>query len=387
MLTAITLATLFQNTLTKPVEIPFSIGDDAIIVDAEINKKKLSFMFDTGFSGYITVSQLVDLGPATGTMTLRDFVGQFQAKTVDVKSAVMNNFSIPLKDASAVQEPSGYKSESYGMHVDGIMGLSMFKNYVIEINCQNKKFVLHPDSLDITKRTPDNVNTFMARMLPMGSTSIELQVEAANGKKMNLALDTGNAFYATTHKDVLEEIGLWPAGKKVDFMRSAGVASGVVDSFYKEMTDLKIFGVPVKQSVWSIIDLPSSSSDHHGTVGFGFLRNFNMTIDLKRRRVWLEKISDPNRPPVADTGIMAAYDASKKRVRIFRIVPGSNAEQAGLKAGDDILSFDGADLGDTSYRKLQSMMEGAEGSTVKVVISRGGNLNRYELKRSILVNR
>lgn len=180
MLTAITLATLFQNTLTKPVEIPFSIGDDAIIVDAEINKKKLSFMFDTGFSGYITVSQLVDLGPATGTMTLR---GQFQAKTVDVKSAVMNNFSIPLKDASAVQEPSGYKSESYGMHVDGIMGLSNVKNYVIEINCQNKKFVLHPDSLDITKRTPDNVNTFMARMLPMGSTALNSRSKPLTAKK------------------------------------------------------------------------------------------------------------------------------------------------------------------------------------------------------------
>ena len=38
----------------------------------------------------------------------------------------------------------------------------------------------------------------------------------------------------------------------------------------------------VARSVWSVIDLPSSSAQHDGTIGFGFLKHFNITIDLKR---------------------------------------------------------------------------------------------------------
>ena len=104
----------------------------------------------------------------------------------------------------------------------------------------------------------------MLKMLPIGNNSVEAEVVAPNGKKMILALDTGNAFFATTHRDVLERIGLWPANQAPKFMKSAFVASGEVASWYKKMTDLTIFGVPVKSSVWSIIDLPSSSAEGDG---------------------------------------------------------------------------------------------------------------------------
>lgn len=35
------------------VEVPFRLGEDAIVVDAEVNGKKVSLMFDTGFGGSV----------------------------------------------------------------------------------------------------------------------------------------------------------------------------------------------------------------------------------------------------------------------------------------------------------------------------------------------
>src|SRR5690606_30756059 len=137
-------------------------------------------------------------------MTLIDFVGEMQASTVDVKSLKMGGMDIDVGDKVVVKTGNNDYSRSYGTHCDGIMGLEVLRDYTFQINFEKSKFVIMPDGYDISKETADNVKTFKMRMLPKGNSSVELTVQAANGGKMYLALDTGNGFYATTHKDVLE---------------------------------------------------------------------------------------------------------------------------------------------------------------------------------------
>ena len=382
----LTLA-LGQSTLTKPVEHPFHMTDEAMIVDAKVNGKDASFMFDTGYSGVIIISPSVNIGKPSGTVTLRDFVGTMEAQNVSIKKLELGPLNVATKDMVATQFDQGNMSLSYGVHCDGIMGLSAVINYVTEINFQNKKFIFHPKNVDITKRKPDNVKTFLCRLLPTGGDSMEMRVELAPGKKTTLALDTGNAFFATTHRDVLEDHGLWPVGKKAMFPTSSGVASGSVESFYMYMKDVNIYGVPVQESVWSIIDLPTSDANHGGTVGFQFLKNFNITIDMERRYVWLERFTDSvNYMPWADVGIAAGTHPERKRVTIFQVIKGSPADKAGLKFGDDILSINGEDPELLSWRKLSDMFKGKVGTTLKLTTSRNGVVTDHELKREYLIN-
>jgi hypothetical protein len=387
MLALVTAAVALSPAQAAPIEVPFHIADDAMIVDAEVNGRKVSLMFDTGFSGSVVLNDTINIGPATGTMTLQDFVGTFQAKTVKMKTLKLGDKPVNAEGMEVVQQPMAHMSFSYNMHTDGIMGYEVIRNYVTEINFEKSKFIFYPKTFDITKRTPDNKKTFLLRMLPMGHKSIDLEVVVENGKKMILSLDTGNAFYATTHKDVLQRVGLWEENKKPRFMKSAWVASGPVDSWYKEMRNLTIYGVPVDYSVWSIIDLPSSSAEGDGTIGFGFLKNFNIIMDYDRRRVWLDNFNGKvSNEPVADVGIVASYDARRKRVRIHRVSPEGPADKAGIKEGDELLAVNGEELGAVSYRRLQSLLEGETGSKVRLAVSRNGNLMRYELERVALVN-
>lgn len=382
-LTSIALALALQS----PVEVPFRIGDHAIIVDAVINGKKLSCMFDTGFSGTVVCDDNINLGKSTGTMTLRDFVGEFQAKTTKVTSLKLGAMNIDPTDMEVVQQPQAHLSASYNTHTDGIMGFQVISKNITEISFEKSRFIFHPKTVDISKRKPDGKRTFLMKMLPLGHDSIEGEVTTKEGKRLVLALDTGNAFYATTHKDVLERVGLWKAGQEPRFMKSAFVASGEVSTFYKRMTDMSIFGVPVPNSVWSIIDLPSSSADGDGTVGFGFLKNFNITVDYDRRRVWLENFTDKvTDDHIAELGITAAYDARSKRVRVYRVAPESPASKAGLKAGDAILSIGDVEMATQTYRQLTDLMEGDPGTKVRMVTSRNGELKRLELERVELVN-
>ncbi|RYG27880.1 PDZ domain-containing protein, partial [bacterium] len=292
-----------------------------------------------------------------------------------------------VKDmADVVQQPGDY-SFSYNTHVDGIMGFEVIKDVITEINFEKKKFIFYPKTLDINKRTPDNKKTFLNKLLPIGSGSLEMFAEAPSGKKLTLALDTGNSFYATTHKDVLERVGLWSPGKEAKYMTSAGVASGVVDAFYMKMPAMKIFNVPVAESHWDIIDLPSSSAEGDGTIGFGFLKNFNIVIDYERRRVWMDNFTGQVvNEAEGDIGIVATNNRKTKRTVIFKVSPDTPAAAAGIKEGDEVLSVDGKELIDVGYDRFKNLMRGKVGEKVKLAISRNGTLMRYELERKSLMN-
>src|ERR1041385_8473569 len=77
-----------------PVEVPFRIADDALLVDCTVNGSHVSLMFDTGFGGNALVSDNVDIGPKAGTTTLRDFVGEFQSNTVKIKSFKIGSLNL-----------------------------------------------------------------------------------------------------------------------------------------------------------------------------------------------------------------------------------------------------------------------------------------------------
>jgi hypothetical protein len=379
---------LSASSLQAPIEAPFRVTDSAIIVDAKVNGKDVSMMFDTGFSGAFVLSDSIDFGKPTGTITLQDFVGAFDAPTHKVTSYEFGGRKMDPSGMEIVQMPQDGMTESYGTHVDGIMGYQAISHSVVEINFERKVFIFHPKSLDIRDKKPDNERTFLTRMLPVGKDSIEMLVKTKDGESLVLALDTGNGFYATTHKDVLERVGLWKEGRRPDFMTQAFVASGPVASWYYEMEDAKIYGVPVDRATWSIIDLPSSSADKDGTVGFGFLKNFNIIIDTDRRRVWLDnftgRVSDDD---LGVPGFIAVWDPGRESMRVVLVTPGSPAAEAGVRVGDVLLGLDGKEMRRMEYRQVMSMLEGPVGTDVSASFSRNGELIRMSIPRQALVNR
>ncbi len=389
-MTAQILAALALSGLQSAplAEIPFRIGENAIIVDVKVNGKLVSCMFDSGFSGAVVIGPHIDLGKPTGKISLKDFVGVFEANTLRVTQLELGALKAQHQDMEVVQLPTMDYTHSYGTHVDGIMGLEVFSPYVTEINFEQKKFIIHPSTYDISQVQPDGKKTFLAKMLPIGHNSIEMAVRATNGKQLILALDTGNAFYATTHKEVLERIGKWTPGNEPKFVGSSQVASGVVDSWSIVLEGMQIYGVPVESAVWDIIDLPSSSAQHDGTVGFGFLKNFNITIDLKRRRVLLDNFSGRVADePEGEVGIAAVYHPGRERMVIVDVTPSSPAAKAGIKKGDYLVSVGEENLVKTTYRHVKALLEGKVDSEIEIAISSGGQLKRLKLKRELLVNR
>jgi hypothetical protein len=382
---ALLLASIFAAA-DAPVAVPFRIAEHAIVVDSTLNGKDVSLMFDSGFGGTVVLDQGIDVGPETGTTTLRDFVGELHVSTVALKSLKLGSVTLHPDEQFIVTQPGNF-SAAYGRHVDGILGLSAIKDKVTEIDFEHSRFLFYPGSTDLTKVQPDNKKIFLTKMLPIGGNAIEIAVVPPSGQLMTMALDTGNSFYATTHRDVLERVGLWKEGQTPIFMKQSGVASGAVDTWSKKMPPMTIFGVPVQQTIWDVIDLPSSDAQSDGTVGFQFLRHFNITFDFARRRVEFEKWSDPvENPDVGDVGVVARYDSETKKTVIVLVAPGSPADQAGVKVGDGVIAIGENDLGRSTILQLRAMFEGPVDSPLDLCLSRGGYLKRVHLIRKALDN-
>lgn len=389
LMTTAFLFAIAAGQTPPPDEVPFHVAETAIIVDTLVNGRKASLIFDTGFGGAVVVDESMEIGKITGTQTLMDFVRPLQVSTVKLKSLKVGTHALPLTDdMEAVLGPWREETSSYNTHVDGILGIEGMIGQVTEINFQKHEFIFHPKSFDISKMVPDNKKTFLLTMLPLGMNSIELEAEGANGKKMTLSLDTGNSFFATTYKETLERIGAWEVGKKPKYVGESGVASGAVNSWTKKLTDMKVFGVPVPVSYWDIIDLPSSGARSDGTVGFGFLSNFNIIFDFDRRRVWLENFTGKtgNVEP-GDIGLRFYQQEQGRRLTVYEAESGSPADKVGIKKGDQILAIDGKDLSSViGLRELRRRLQGPVGSKVKLDISRDGNPMSFELERVGLMN-
>ena len=382
------LASVFlSQKLTSAVEIPFRQVENAIVVDAQVNHHNVAVVYDTGFSGSFALTDSIDFGRPTGSAGIRDFVGTSRVNTYAITSLKLGSLDINPGDMQIYGQEGFDGSWSYGTHVDGLMGLEVMMPYVCEINMEKSKFVLHPDSDDITKRVPDNKRTFLVKILPMGARHIPIATKAPGGETLVMALDTGNSGYATTHPDSLARVGLWTEGKEPKWTYPSYIASGAVETFSVVMRGAKVFGIPVEESVWNVINMPSSGAESDGTIGFQFLKNFNITIDMRRRAVWMENFTGKfGNDESAETGITAFGDRAGKKMKVVRILSGSPAEQAGVKLGDELVAINDQVIGNLGLKRVAGLLKGPVGSQVKVQVSRGGLLKTFNLPRVMLVN-
>jgi len=378
---------LARLTPPKPTYVaPLEVRDNAILLNAVVNGAPMRLMLDTGFSGGAVIDQSHYVGEPTGHEHLRDFVENYDAPTVPMTSLQIGSATLPCEGERIVLQPLGALSDAYGERVDGILGLGPLRHYVTEINIQVHELRLYPPTYNIGLLVADGRRTFASRLLPIGHSSLPMEVEAAGGR-LAMSLDTGNAFYITTHRDVLERLGLWSPDRTPEYVRPSGVASGNVNTWSLHMENVRVFGVPVAHSIWDIIDLPSSAAESDGTVGFQFLQNFNITFDLDRRLVWLDNFNGVSEvEPLGEVGLIGGFARAERRVVVLGVIPGGPADMAGIRPSDQLLSIDGVTLGRQSLPEVRRLLQGPVGSTARIDVSREGQEIDVEIIRQLLVN-
>ena len=80
-------------------------------------------------------------------------------------------------------------------------------------------------------------------------------------------------------------------------------------------------------------------------------------------------------------GVYMTKDAEKNLILVYSTIPGSPAEEVGLKTGDIITSVDGVECNGDDYDTITNRIKGIEGTKVKIGILRDGEELSFEIER------
>lgn len=84
------------------------------------------------------------------------------------------------------------------------------------------------------------------------------------------------------------------------------------------------------------------------------------------------------------TGIGLYIEEKDGYINVVKTMTGQPAEEAGIKAGDIIVSVDGTDIKDLGVDKVSAMIKGPEGTKVKLQVKRGDKTLTFEVTRKVI---
>lgn len=109
-----------------------------------------------------------------------------------------------------------------------------------------------------------------------------------------------------------------------------------------------------------------------GIIGNDILEKFTVTLDYKNQRILLERNARFEESAFRDRcGMILARDDSAG-VQVYTVIPGTPADRAGIRSGDEILSIDGKDT--AAFESLEEITELFEAET--------GTRRRLEIRRA-----
>src|SRR5262245_36125886 len=337
-----------RQPATVPTRIPIEITSNHIIVKGRVNASRLlSFVLDTGASAAIMRMDVArELGLSLqGSVTGRGAGAGMQAGA-RVKDATwsldgLERFSQPM----ALALPMPAMSSSLGREIDGVIGGEFIRQFVVELDYQQRSLTLHDRSTFTYGGTgeivPIEFNNDGHPVVRATLTPVSRPPIAGR-----FLLDIGSGLALALHGPFVAEQHLpGPETKTIPAVGLAGIGGRSMGRLGR-VTALQIGSFRVDDPIALFSeDNAGALADRsvQGNIGAQVVKRFRMFLDYSRRRIILERSSAFALPfDRAFTGIaVGAEGADYRTFRVREVLENSPATEAGIVEGDVITSIDG----------------------------------------------
>ncbi len=251
--------------------------------------------------------------------------------------------------------------------VAGVLGLEWFVRMPVKLDYARSRLTLYDPATFKYSGTGTRVPVAVRGRLPQVAGSIDGipgMFEIDTGSRGSLTLVP--AFAA---KNDMEK----KLNAKTEAITGAGVA-GPLRAALARGKSLKLGSVDVANPVVAIPrpggDAASGTGELAGNVGFGVMRQFAITYDLPNDSLYLERYLNFGTPDIADRGGLW-LERQGEGYKVVDVVSGGPAAQAGLKAGDVIVEFNGVPAVQLPLPVARDALRATPGSRVKVKTAGG----------------
>lgn len=380
----------FVRKRQKRLILPFKLVNNLIILPVQINDSDMmNFIVDTGVNSTIitelSLSNTISLN-YTRKKTLR---GLGEGEDLEALHSFGNEFNISgIKGKNQhvfmLLEDVFHLSTKLGMRVQGIIGYSLFRDFVVTINYERQRIVFTTPK----KYKPKKADLKKAIVLPLKLHKTKPYLEAEiiqfdNVKtKVKLFLDTGASHALWLDADSKDEI-LIPENSIDSYL-----GRGLNGEIYGKIGRIKAIklGEFVLQDVVTVYPDTSSTNStldldgRNGSLGAEILKRFRVSIDYSRQEITLRPNSNFKKPfDYNMSGFEVSTPIPEMPYFVISSVRGNSpAAKAGLLKGDQILWLHNHRVKDYTLSEINELLYSKDGKKIKITIKRGEQVIKTE---------
>ena len=411
---------VFQNA-NKRVTIPFQLIDNLIFIPLLVNGIELTFLVDSGVEETVLFSLEDKAVELKNKKTIR-LVGLGSKEEVEGLKSVGNtietkNFRSTNHLVYVILNQDFNLSSHVGIPVNGIIGYSLLKKHLVEINYRRRKIFLYNESSKIKKklaRRYAQVPLSIEASKPYVQASIILRNQIMPVK---LLADLGNSDALWLFQDT--ESKMQVPNKNFDDYLGQGF-SGDITGKRARIAGFEIAGFQFNKPVVAFPDSVSTKhvkmvADRKGSIGGEIFKRFKVVFDYNNNNMYLKKSGNFNLPffynksgiEIKHIGMewvketvnlkfesaTSGYKTIKSDDSNYRFKftlkpiyvvsgfrPNSPAANSGLTKGDILVRINGKKINHYSLKELSSLIKTHKEKWLEMEISRNNQLYKFTLE-------
>ena len=370
------------DTFVLPEESVPIVYRGHIYIPSEVDTILGNFVFDTGADGLYLDSTFYAINPFEKHKSINAFLPgagtsgpQKVIVITDTMSFTFKNYSNNLSFIPVLSLKS-----ILGDFADGILGTKYFSNQILEINYFREYLKWHDDISTID--TSEFVKISMKKESNRFFIPARIQINETISIQDYFCLDIGSGGSISITSRTANKYDLFNnISTKIQYDTKYGGIGGQSSSFYFKASSIEIGGYTIEEVVMDFSKDKSgalASSEHAGLLGNVLLERFDIIIDFANNDLYLRPNTNYDKPFVFSRLGFKYIDRSitMNAWIVTGFYKGSNAELSELKIDDKIVSVNGIDIHEISYKEQADFWNNTD--KVVIVVLRNGEEKRIE---------
>ncbi len=367
----------------KITSIPFELFGDHIFIKVSVDDSEpLDFIFDTG-SGLTVIDEEVAerLKLALKKVKLNEMKSHFDL--VKHNYIEINGFLME-KNINIYATELKHLEMSLGRYFDGILGYDLLHHHTVHIDYDNLTMDIYDHGNG--PKDGDAIPFRLLKSIPTIRGKVVLNNNEAHDGQFFLMTGAGTTLDFNT-----------PYAQKWDVIHKTGKhysypTKGIseVETLHYEGHIISLeFGKQIVEDLPIGISTATSGIQAHkhvaGIIGSRILREFNVTIDIPDKMIWIKKNSHyGEKLNINSSGIDLQMSADMKKVLIHQVFDEGPAVVAGIKVNSELVSIDEKSVSEYALPDIKTILR-RSGETVNLVVKQDGAEKKVMLKLKSLI--
>ena len=381
---------------TGEVAIPFQLENDFLVLNVLMNgRMPLRFIMDTGAENTILLDK--SIADDLDVTYRRRFTVMGSDREQELTAWLATGIELQFDDALlarhrtmlVLEENYADLDRVVGSTIHGILGADFLMRFVVEIDYRKRRVVLHEPGQYTPPARFTRVPATFVRNRPYLQLPISFTERLPTDRK--LLLDTGASITLLLHTfgDSLKTEDL-PIPTVPSYIASGiggqvtgnvGRASSILLG-RRTLEDVVTYFQPIDTAKY---ELPA---ERDGILGNKVLQRYTVVIDYIHERVYVKGLGRAVRRKFKYDRSGLAITAGGPRLQryyVARVIPGSPAEAAGVRAGDRITAVNGTSTTFLGLGSIVNRLQGKVGRRIKIKFVRGQRYYRAEFRLRELI--